>query len=281
MPPQFVDGRALLTATLLAVLASASASSSARVAAQSCHATSLHEPTVGGLHLSFTQLAATFDNEDGSNGDYQGAIVMLSWSHPLLFVELAVPGYRLAEESVEIGLGDVSADVRLALLRSSTDDVRAGIELAASVPTGDASRGLGMGHTMLMPGLWLRLEKDRFAVLAQAGYGAALGEGSHTSSHSHAHEHQAGSDPFPRVNPMNRSEFEHALGASFSVHPNAAVTARWQGAVALDEDGITREMVAPGLQLMADRLLASLELQLPLAGDPFDFKLLASIGSEL
>jgi opacity protein-like surface antigen len=276
MPLQFVDSRALVAAAMLAF----AASSSARVEAQSCHAPSLREPTEGGLRLSFTQLAATFEDADGSDGDYQGAIVMLSWSHPILFVELALPGYRLARDTEELGLGDVSADARVALLRSSTDEFKAGLELAVSLPTGDATRDLGMGHTMLMPGIWLRLEDGPFALLAQAGYGAALGEGSHTSSHSHAHEH-AGSNPSPRVNPMNRSEFEHALGASFAVHPNVAATARWLGAVALDEDGITREVIAPGLQLTADRLDATLELQLPLAGDPFDFKLLASIGSTL
>jgi hypothetical protein len=283
MPLQFVDSRAKRAAIIATALFALSAGAGARARAQSCHTPSLREPSDTGLRLSFTQLVATFEDEAGDHGEYQGVIATVGWNHPLVHVELALPGYRLVRDAEEIGLGDIAADARFTWVRSSRDELRAGMELAASLPTGDADRELGMGHVMLMPGLWARLTQGPFAFLAQASYGAALGDGRHTQAHSDSpeHQHSAGAVSFPRVNPMNASEFAHALAASYALHPNASVSLRWMGALALDSDGISRQVIAPGLQLMADRLDAALEVQLPLVGDPFDFKLLATIGSEL
>jgi hypothetical protein len=216
---------------------------------------------------------------DTESGNYQGLIATLGWSHPWVHAELVLPVYRLAQSGSEyIGPGDVAADVRVAVLR--TDAFSLGPELAVSFPTGNADHELGMGHVMLMPGIWARLDLERFGMLAQLAYGAALGEHGH-ADHAHDHDQPAVSSPTPRVNPMNPSEIEHGLGLSYALDPALSLTARWLGAVPLEASGIARQVIAPGLALAADALDASLELQIPLAGDPFDFRLTVAIGSRL
>ncbi|HKP64141.1 MAG TPA: hypothetical protein VJV78_45710 [Polyangiales bacterium] len=243
--------------------------------AQTCHAPSLREPTDNGFHVGVLQMFAVFS--DTESGDYQGLIATLGFRHDWVEAELILPAYRLAEDGREdIGLGDVAADARVAVVR--TENFSFGPELAASFPTGDADRDLGMGHVMLMPGAWARLDLERFGVLAQLAYGAALGEHDHGEHQNHEH-HEAVSGATPRVNPMNTSELEHAIGLRYALDPALSVTARWFGGVPLKAAGVARQILAPGLQLAAGTLDAALEAQFPLAGDPFDFRLTVAFGS--
>jgi hypothetical protein len=250
--------------------------------AQTCHAPSLLAPSELGFRVSVTQLFAVFD-EAGMRGDYQGLIATLAFHHPRVSVELGLPAYRIEQMgSGEIGPGDVTADVRVTWLRSESGSVATGIELATSLPTGDETRDLGMGHVMLMPGVWLRASHESFSLLAQLAYGHALGDGA--AAHSTAHAHGGGTPvamAMPRVNPMNASELEHALGLSYSLHPNLSVTGRWLGAIPLEDEGTARQILAPGLQLVAGALDSALEAQVPVAGDPFEIKLLVSVGATL
>lgn len=246
----------------------------APASAQTCHPASLREPGESGFRLGVTQLFAVYS--DVESGSYQGLIPTLSWSHPWVSAEVAAPLYRLAENGSEeaLGIGDVAADVRVSVYRTQAFSI--GPELAFSLPTGDANRSLGMGHVMAMPGIWARLDAGPFGALAQLAYGGALGE---AASSSHAHHHAAMSGAYPRVNPMNRSELEHALGLRYALHPGLSVTARWLGAVPLEAAGVARQILAPGLQLAAAPLDAALELQFPVAGDPFDVRVTVAFGS--
>jgi hypothetical protein len=249
--------------------------SAAPARAQTCHAPSLREPTGNGFRLGMLQVFAVFS--DTESGDYQGLIAMLGYRREWLEAELALPAYRLARSGREdIGLGDVAADARFAVLRS--DGFSLGPELAVSLPTGDAERELGMGHVMAMPGAWARLDLERFGVLAQLAYGYAFG--AHDHAH-HDHGHAAMSSATPRVNPMNPSELQHGLGLRYALDPALSVTARWLGAVPLEAAGVARQLIAPGLQLAAGALDAAVEVQIPLAGDPFDLRLTVAIGSRL
>ena len=244
--------------------------------AQTCHSPSLREPSESGFRLGMLQLFAVFS--DVEQGSYQGLITTLGWNHPWLRAEVALPLYRLAQDGgEELGPGDVAADVRVSVLRSQAFSF--GPELAFSLPTGDADASLGMGHVMAMPGMWARLEVGDFGLLAQLAYGAAFGDSA--STHTHHEHHAAASGAFPRVNPMNGSEFEHALGLSYALHSAVSLTARWVGAVPLEAAGVARQIVAPGLQLTADPLDASLELQFPVAGDPFDVRVSVAFGSRI
>jgi hypothetical protein len=243
--------------------------------AQSCHAPSLREPTETGFHVGFVAVAATFS--DVEHGDYQGIIPTLTWHHPWVTADVALPWYRLNRDQQEaIGLGDLATDVRVALFRTDSAGFAFGPELAVSFPTGNAEEGLGMGHVMVMPGAWARLELANLSIMGQLGWGRALADADAHAQHAgHAgHEgHPAEAmHATPRVNPMNMNELEHALGIRYAVHPNVALTARWLGGIPLDDMGVARQVIGPGLQLTADALDATIEALVPIAGDPFDVR---------
>lgn len=271
--------QALAACALLAGLLAPSGSH-----AQTCHPPSLRDQVDSGFHVGFVTVAATFS--DTQRGDYQGVIPTLGWHYEWLTAELALPWYRLETDGQEnVGLGDLAADVRVALYRAPSGIVALGPELAASFPTGDADEGLGMGHVMLMPGVWGRFELDQLSIIAQLAWGRALAESGAHAQHSGHHEHGVATTPAPapspRVNPMNMSEFEHALGIRYAVHPNVAFTARWLGAIPLEDGGFERQTVGPGLQLSAGALDASIEAQVPVVGDPFDVRFTIAFGATL
>jgi hypothetical protein len=266
--------RALGAIALLACLVSTN-----RSHAQTCHPPSLRdEPTDSGFHVGFVSVAATFS--DTEHGDYQGIIPTVGWHYEWLTAEVALPWYRLERNGDEdIGLGDLAADVRVAIYRAPSRVIAFGPELAASFPTGDADKELGMGHVMLMPGVWGRFELARLSIIGQLAWGRALaGTDGHAAHHMHG---GAAPHPSPRVNPMNMNELEHALGIRYAVHPNLALTARWLGAVPLEDNGFERQTIGPGLQLTADALDASIEVQVPVAGDPFDVRFMIALGAQL
>ncbi|HET6335364.1 MAG TPA: hypothetical protein VFG30_19195 [Polyangiales bacterium] len=253
-------------------------------AAQSCHPPSLREPTETGFHVGFVAVAATFS--DVEHGDYQGVIPTVSWHHPWVTADVALPWYRLERDGEEaIGLGDLSADVRVAVFRTESGAFAFGPELGVSFPTGDADKELGMGHVMAMPGAWARLEIEKLSIMAQLGWGRALADADAHAEHAGHEGHEGAAaeamHATPRVNPMNMNELEHALGLRYAVHPNLAVTGRWLGGVPLDDMGLARQLIGPGVLLTADALDAAIEALVPIAGDPFDVRISISFGAQL
>jgi hypothetical protein len=265
----------LLTVSVLLVL-----SWTAAARAQSCHAPSLR-PTDGLTYrAALTGSFASFDNAIG-RGEYQGLSANFSVAQTWFVAEVALPTYRIAQVgSHAYGLGDLALAARFNVYQTPDahthsmpmGTLQLGPELAATLPTGDADKNLGMGHVMLMPGVFVQFQQAGWTVLAQVAYGRALGEG-------HAQHHDMG--PMPLVNPMNQSELTHAIGVSASVHPNLRVSGRLLGAVhVFDHKGRTREILAPGLQLIAGAFDVSLEVQLPVVGDPFASRTLLSVGAQ-
>jgi len=243
-----------------------------RVHAQSCHTGASLRPTSGLTYrVGLTGIFGSF-KDAAVSGEYQGLMLSGAVSHPWFSAELSLPGYRISQTgSHAYGLGDLGVDVRGHLYRSDDDSLVMGPELAATFPTGGDDMDLSMGHVMLMPGGFVLWQQPNFSVIAQLSYGRALSDGSHS--------HHA--QPMPRVNPMNRSELAHAIGASARLHENVRVTARLLGAVNMfDHNGSPREVFAPGLQLVTGALDASLELQLPVVGKPFASRTLLSVGAQ-
>jgi hypothetical protein len=267
---------------LLASLITAGIALPQRAAAQSCHSPSLR-PTDGlAYRASLTGTLGSFSTA-ATRGEYQGWFATFTFTHPWFLAEVSLPTYRIAQTgSHAYGLGDLALTLRGQFFRSkpsvngangaSDGAIIAGPELTSTLPTGDMDKGLGMGHVMLMPGAFVSWQRAGFAVIAQVAYGRALQFG------SHAHMHM---DPAPIVNPMNRSELSHAIGASAALHEHLRVTARLIGAVPwFDHGGAAREIVAPGLQVIAGMFDAALELQLPVVGKPFDSRTIATIGAQ-
>lgn len=239
--------------------------------AQSCHAASLRPASNVGLRIALSSLLGNFHAAD-AHGEYQGLLATLVVSHPWFTADVTLPGFRIAQiGSHAYGLGDVLVDLRANLYRSADDTFVAGPEFAATLPTGRASDGLGMGHVMLMPGGFVQWHTSEVSLIVQVAYGRALANGDHA--------HHTG--PLPIVNPMNRSELEHAIGGSLRLHPNLQATTRLLGAVSLfDHRGQAREVLAPGLQFIAGAFDAAIELQLPVVGTPFTSRTLVTLGAQ-
>jgi hypothetical protein len=97
-----------------------------------------------------------------------------------------------------VGLGDVTVEASAELVTAA--DWRAGVSLGAGLPTGDDDDGLGMGHAMLMPGLWASAQPGPWRLAGSLSLGFSV-ESDDAGGHDHHHGHTV-----PVVNPMNRRE---------------------------------------------------------------------------
>jgi hypothetical protein len=234
-----------------------------RVSAQSCHGFDMRpESKQLPLQASLLTTFASYDNAVYA-GEYQGAFVAASYSHPWFFGEASFGGYRIVRNGLrDYGVSDVALDARAALARFR-DEIALGLELAATLPTGDPGKGLGMGHVMLMPGAFFEFHTAQIRLMLQLAYGrVASGDG---------HEH--GSSTGPLVNPMNRSEIEHVASLSYQFHSTLFAAARLFGAVPIAANGgEAREALGVVLGAGVSRYQLSAELQLPLVDQPFTLR---------
>jgi hypothetical protein len=243
---------------------------SAAVQAQGCHT-----PAIGtdDARKAFRAVAgvlvASYDHGPGARGDYEGLYTELRYRQPWFAVGATLPAYRLARSGHEValGLGDLTLTVSGTALRALHDELTVGVELPVMVPTGDQARSLGMGHVMLMPHAWLALDLEPFALRAELGYGRALGASAGGEHAGHMHDEL----PTPIVNPMNRSEFEHALSLLLGLQRYVFAHVRWLGAVPIGH-GSPRQILGGGLTLRFEWVDVTAELAVPVLGNPFDIK---------
>lgn len=238
---------------------------------QSCHGATLHTTTEAAWRASLASAFATYENPRFT-GEYQGVFAGAAFSHPRFHAEVVVPYYRIVRNGLtDHGVGDVALDLRGGLIRALEDRLVMGIEAAWTFPAGDAGADLGMGHVMAMPGLFASYRGERLFVLLQVNYGRALGEG------TQAHVHGGGTSPI--VDPMNRSELEHAFGISYALTPQLRATLRLAGALPVAvKEGVTREVVGFGLALTLAPVDVTVETLLPLVGSPFRAKNVLGLG---
>lgn len=196
-------------------------------------------------------------------GHYEGLSLLaqgnVSWGH----VRVGLPVYRLVRNGLwSRGLGDVALDAGVRLAQGAEGALTTGVALAATLPSGDASEELGMGHVMVMPGAWLDWRGERARVHARLAYGRALGGGAHLSG-----------GPQPLINPMNASEVEGSLGATVQLTREIGLKGGAYGAlpVALPE-GAARAATFVGIDLSWRQVALGIEGHLPLAGTPFQAK---------
>jgi hypothetical protein len=236
--------------------------------AQSCHMPALQSDSASPIRVAARAAFATYRTAAYA-GEYQGYAASSSYSHPWFYVEAALAGYRIVRNGLaERGLGDLALDARGTVFRGDTHSF--GVELALTAPTGNADLGLGMGHTMLMPGLWAAYQQEHLQLMVQVAYGRAIG-----SAGGHAHAATG-----PLVNPMNRSELEHALMLSYTFGDYLFAGGRLLGAVPVAAaSGVAREVAAFGIGASVAHVQVELELQLPLVGAPFDTRSLLSVAA--
>jgi hypothetical protein len=126
-------------------------------------------------------------------------------------------------------------------------------------PTGDAMRGLGMGHWMLMPAAWSSYATSIITLSGSLGY--ARGTGS-----ANAHADHGGGGAWPLVEPMSFQELTYDASAMIAVARDFAVGARLLGAFPPDDDA--RAIGAARVTWRAGRIETTAEAQAGIAGDP-------------
>jgi hypothetical protein len=215
---------------------------------------------------------AGFSNSE-YEGHFEGLVPNLAFSQPWFEAAAAFPVYRIVRNGrSDVGPGDLLLQARVPILGDRARRKRLGLELASSFPTGNPELELGMGHVMLMPSAWGTLGAGRFGLTARAGYARAL-----VGSSEH-HHHGGGTSPL--VDPMNESELDGAVAGSLAVTRLTGVHAGFYGAVPVaTEDGLARAAGFAGASVDGERIGTSLEVHVPLAGNPFTAKLLLEVGA--
>lgn len=232
-------------------------------AAQQCHQVGGDVWRRPGLVAGVRLDAAGYRNSS-YEGNYEGLAPALTFVHRRISALVLMPAYRISRNGrVQGGVGDLALALRAPVPAFTTDRLRAGFGLAATFPTGDPGKGLGMGHVMLMPDFWWNLDLGPAQLGGTLGFGRALARAG-TSEHQHG--------PSPLVNPMNMSELEASIYGQARVHPRLAVRASAYAATPVgtaDTHGRTRVIASQGVVVNVRDLEIAAELQLGLAGQPF------------
>jgi hypothetical protein len=223
--------------------------------AQACYAPA--ELPDRGLSVDVTFEKATVDLDAGRGG-WEGALLGASWQSRRLFARAALPFYRI-DDGVDAttGTGDLLLESRVAAI--TRPRFAAGAGLAVGLPTGDAAAGRGMGHVMVMPGLWFAARRGRLELSLLASLGHAVGADEH-----HIHGRMV------TVNPM--SPVEVAGTARISARATDHLSPRIGASTAspIDSDAATRASALVGLAWRRDAWQVAADLEVPIAGDAFD-----------
>jgi hypothetical protein len=236
----------------------------ADAAAQQCHSLNGSSWRNPGLLAGVRFDAAGYRN-NSFEGNFEGVAPLLSFNHPRITALAMLPAYRLDRNGrAGYGLGDLTLALRTPVRAWSTGRTSVGFGVAATVPTGSAAAGLGMGHVMLMPEFWWVHERGRVQLFGSVGFGRALAGKAAASHH--------GGGPAPIVNPMNMAEIEASIGAYVQLHRIVWLKMNAFGAMPVgnaNTEGRTRVVVAQGVAVNVRGVELSAELQAPLTGAPF------------
>jgi hypothetical protein len=250
--------------------------------AQSCHVTA---PTVDderGVRVVVRADTAGFSTE-WDEGHYQGLFPGVRLAYEGFSLSSSLPVYRIVEDDVSnTGIGDVPIAARARLATFGEERMSAGAGLSMTLPTGDAEKELGMGHMMLMPGVFGR---GRFGFLefrAELAYGQALGSGDTAPHQHHGQEPDRPDGTNPLVDPMNRSELEPLLAASFDLgSPWTARGGAYGGFPVGSKQGTARAIAFVGIEASLGRFGTRVQAEVPFAGDPFTAKLVLELSTKL
>ena len=210
--------------------------------------------------IALTVLGARFDQEL-YRGDYVGLGLAVAWHRGRVGVSATLPAYHLRKNGAALdGIGDVTVGVDVVAHRAGA--LSAGLALGSTLPTGASVTGLGMGHPMLMPALWVARVDVRSSLAISAGWCRAVGT-------SADHDHGA----WPLVAPMSSSELMADVRGEVAIAGHVHATARVALALPLADDP-TRVVAAIGGRWRGPRTETGAELQAGLAGDPFTIRAL-------
>jgi hypothetical protein len=209
-------------------------------------------------------LAATFSPSQAENmyfgGNYEGLLASGTWSYDRYSAGASGAYYRLLRNGAEAyGYGDLVLEGQVAIVERRP--VQTGAIVAVSVPIGDSSQGLGMGHTMLMPAGYVAGRNGRLAFAGSFGYSRALA----SSGHVHGME--------PLVEPMNMSELTWSGGGDVAIAAGVRGGGRLSGGLPIAATlGTDRVIGALHVAWGSGSVDTVLEMQIGLVGDPFNIR---------
>jgi hypothetical protein len=121
-----------------------------------------------------------------SSDDFAGTLPHLELNYgviPDVQLHLVIPNAfdSAAGETRKFGLGDIELGAKYRFLHETDAHPQIGIFPLVELPTGDASRGLGSGHTQLFLPVWIQKSWDKFTTYGGGGYWVTPGTGNRNS----------------------------------------------------------------------------------------------------
>lgn len=183
-----------------------------------------HDRAARTLVTTRLELGATRIN-DGSPASFQGLLLDVQGDLGRFIVAARASAYRLAHvHGTEMGPGDVELAGALRVLDHRRFTVAASFGLG--LPSGDVLRGLGMGHTMLVPGLVAVVHARPMELDVSSTYHHALDADGHMLLGLHG----------PVVNPVTSRELQLAGRALYWLTPSVGTAATiWAALPRTDE----------------------------------------------
>lgn len=132
----------------------------------------------------------------------------------------------------------------------------------ATLPTGDADAGRGMGHVMMAAGAGAGVTRGRVAADLTLTYARALGDGAEHAAHLH------GADAWPLIDPMGAVEATAELDVAVAVGGGVALRGAMLGAEPLGH-GERRLIASGGVAVARDRYQVTATIAAPTIGAAF------------
>jgi hypothetical protein len=195
-------------------------------------------------------------------GDYEGAIAALGYSHDRYMVGASLGTYRILLNGLEsYGIGDLMVHAGAMLVHAG--EVQAGVVAMVSFPTGDEVFGLGMGHTMVMPSAYGVWSHRGVTLTVNAGYSRAIAQ--MEAGHDHG--------VWPLVEPMNMSELTWGVAGDYAFGHGVHAAARASGGHPIGNlIGHERVIGAFRVGWGTGRVDTAAEIQTGFVGDPFTIR---------
>lgn len=219
----------------------------------------------GGVHLIVgVRAEAATAAIDRRPIDYQGTSVRLDAHWRSLHLRAQGSWYRVRDTlDVDTGPGDLMLAAMWTAYQSAR--VHAGIALPVGAPLGDQATHLGMGHWMVMPGLFAALRvTDAVSASAGVAYNRALGASGH-------HNHGIG----PYVNPMTAEEY--SVASRLTVRASSAIQLLAESALAAPTEGSMRMIVGAGFSVQLEGITLGVLAQAGALHAPFTSRGVADI----
>ncbi|MBK9034234.1 MAG: hypothetical protein IPL61_23720 [Myxococcales bacterium] len=263
--------RSVRRALIPITIAAASMAQAGAAAAQHCH---IDTPTPTAAPASDRAVAVTVGTRWTAGAGrvvvptstamaeraYQGGDLFVSVGWRRVTGAAALGAFHVADDGT--GLDDLRASLAVRLTPAAAPITVSAIG-GASLPTGDADAGRGMGHVMVAGGASAHAGRGRLAADATVTYARALGDGAAHAAHAH------GAELWPLIDPMGAEEVTVDVGASAVIGP-PGVSAR-VGAL-LGEPlahGERRVIASVGATLDRGRYRAGATVSAPAVGDAF------------